>query len=178
MVVETKLSLAELRHLFVAPAAEPFARRATEVLGESGLELLLRQQPVGREFALCLTLPREQLRGIEVADVRAALRRWCDLHCERLDLEIAALRSRTRHMLLLALAFLVVATALSQVLGGALFDFLPTVLRTSLREGLLVLGWVVLWRPAETFLLDPLALRQRRNLLQRLGLAQIRIDPE
>jgi hypothetical protein len=45
---------------------------------------------------------------------------------------------------------------------------------TVVAEGLLILGWVVLWRPAEILLFERWESRQQRLLLKRL--AQVRTE--
>ena len=44
-----------------------------------------------------------------------------------------------------------------------------------LREGLLILGWVALWRPVEWVLFDTWEHRQRRSALKRLATAEVRL---
>ena len=40
-------------------------------------------------------------------------------------------------------------------------------------EGLLILGWVALWRPMEIFLYDWWPIARQRNLFRRLAAAEI-----
>ena len=45
------------------------------------------------------------------------------------------------------------------------------------QESLVIIGWVVIWRPAEMFLYDWLPLLRRRRLYRRLAEAKITIKP-
>lgn len=45
------------------------------------------------------------------------------------------------------------------------------------RESLVIIGWVVIWRPAEMFLYDWLPLSRRRRLYRRLAEAQVTVKP-
>ncbi len=42
-------------------------------------------------------------------------------------------------------------------------------------EGLTILGWVLLWKPAEMFLYDWMPIRRRRRLFRRLAAARIAV---
>jgi len=46
-----------------------------------------------------------------------------------------------------------------------------------LGEGLLILGWVALWRPLEIFLYEWWPLRRRMNVLRQLAQAPVWIRP-
>ncbi|KPF71046.1 hypothetical protein IP69_08140 [Bosea sp. AAP35] len=45
------------------------------------------------------------------------------------------------------------------------------------QESLVIIGWVVIWRPAEMFLYDWLPLLRRKRLYQRLAEAKVTITP-
>jgi hypothetical protein len=44
-----------------------------------------------------------------------------------------------------------------------------------LQESLVIIGWVVLWRPAEMLLYDWVPMARRRKLYERLAAAQISV---
>jgi hypothetical protein len=46
------------------------------------------------------------------------------------------------------------------------------------REGLTIVGWVALWRPAEIFLYDWLPLARRRRLYRRLAAARVVLEAD
>lgn len=63
---------------------------------------------------------------------------------------------------------------MSLVLRALLGEWITTPVGQGVGEGLLILGWVVLWRPAELLLFERFENRQERQLLDRL--AQIPVD--
>jgi hypothetical protein len=44
-------------------------------------------------------------------------------------------------------------------------------------EGLLIMGWVAMWRPIETFLYDWWPIRRRRTLLEEIAQLPIEVRP-
>jgi hypothetical protein len=78
---------------------------------------------------------------------------------------------RGRVSLTIGLAFLAACTGLREVLSIALPD---NVFLRGLNEGLLIVGWVAMWRPLEIYLYDWWPHRRRRRLFERLA----RIDIE
>jgi hypothetical protein len=59
--------------------------------------------------------------------------------------------------------------------GLAALRFLPKPLGFFIEQGLLVLGWVALWRPVDILLYELRPLRKRRDLLAALSRAEVRL---
>ena len=55
------------------------------------------------------------------------------------------------------------------VLGITAFRIFPPAIGIFVEQGLLILGWVALWRPADLFLYDLRPIRRRRDLLNALS---------
>jgi hypothetical protein len=53
----------------------------------------------------------------------------------------------------------------------------PSTLRQILREGLVITGWVAMWRPLELLLYDWWPLVRQRRLCQRVAEAEIAVQP-
>jgi hypothetical protein len=73
-----------------------------------------------------------------------------------------------------------VSLAVALLLAGALFTVSQLVgtsvrgsLGATLREGLVVLTWIVMWRPVEVLLYDGIPVRRERHVLRRLLAAKI-----
>lgn len=77
-----------------------------------------------------------------------------------------------RVALLIGSGVMLVSLTLRALLG----EWITTPVGQGVGEGLLILGWVVLWRPAELLLFERFENRQERRLLDRL--AQIPVDFE
>jgi hypothetical protein len=75
--------------------------------------------------------------------------------------------------LLIALAFLGVCIALGDALASSFGDSRFAQL---IREGLLIGGWVAMWRPLEVFLYDWWPIRAQAHLFDRLSTMSVRIE--
>ena len=78
-----------------------------------------------------------------------------------------------RTSLLVGLAFLSLCTLGAKALGalgGGPYPYLDI-----LREGLIIAGWVAMWRPIQIFLYEWWPIVRRRRMLQNLSRAQVRV---
>ena len=90
-----------------------------------------------------------------------------------------ATRARLRRLfrvgrvsLVIGLAFLVVALALGELLAGLLSKESWSWVA---KEGLVIGGWVALWRPLEIFLYDWWPIRAEARMYDRLGEMDVRL---
>ncbi len=95
--------------------------------------------------------------------VGEAVRHFFAYRAERAQREFIALLATGRTTLLIGLIFIIGCVTASQLMppiGGETFT-------TVVKEGLIIMGWVAMWRPVQIFLYDwwPLA-RQRRVYLK------------
>ena len=94
--------------------------------------------------------------------------------------EVEKLRRRTReHVRLGEITLMIALVALTIFLTLAeLVRFLPEgTVREILREGLIIIGWVVMWRPLELLLYDWWPLVRQRRMCQRVVDAEITVEP-
>jgi hypothetical protein len=80
---------------------------------------------------------------------------------------------RGRVSLTIALAFLAAALAVGEQVARHFPDSRLAVL---LREGMLIVGWVAMWRPIEIFLYDWWPIRAEWRLFERLVSMPVRIE--
>jgi hypothetical protein len=80
---------------------------------------------------------------------------------------------RGRISLVIALAFLTASIAIGDAVAGYVDEGR---FRDVIREGLLIIGWVAMWRPLEVFLFDWWPIRAEGRLLQRLSTMPVRIE--
>ena len=80
---------------------------------------------------------------------------------------------RGRLSLLIAIAFL----ALALMIGERVASYFPeSRLALLVQEGVLIVGWVAMWRPVEIFLYDWWPIRTDIRLLERLSSMPVRIE--
>ncbi len=75
----------------------------------------------------------------------------------------------------LAIGLLFLTTCL--VLSGMAAKLSPRALAKVLEEGLIIVGWVAMWKPLELFLYDWWPLRKEWRDLQRLARMRVRVIP-
>jgi hypothetical protein len=75
--------------------------------------------------------------------------------------------------LLLGVAMLVLMVSASELLAGVQYRLVK-----ALREGLVILSWVVMWRPVEILLYDWVPVRRERKVMERLHRVQVEVRAE
>jgi hypothetical protein len=105
-------------------------------------------------------------------DLTTAIRGHLDYELERLLRARRRARRTGQVTLLLALVLLLALQVLAQLLVA---ELPASSARDAVKEGLVILSWVVLWRPIETLIYDWLPVRRRRKLLALLLAAPIDI---
>jgi hypothetical protein len=158
-----------LAQLFDSLDPAPFHEKALDPKAEEYLLSCARE--LHHRDAIDVLIHAPQALRHASTDVEAAL------HAHfRLTLEAATRRYRQRMRvgrgtLILGLAVLAVCLGLRQLLGieGAAW-------RVAVGEGLLILGWVALWRPMEILLFERWESRHERQWLHKLAHAPVRFE--
>lgn len=97
-------------------------------------------------------------------DVCAAIRAHFEYELERIERRRRRQRRTGAVALLVGIAILAVLLSIAHLIATT-----PTsTLREAIREGLVIMSWVALWRPVDTLIYDWLPLHRERKLLVRL----------
>jgi hypothetical protein len=166
-VIEVRVR--ELAQLFDSLDPSPFRdkaldRHAEEYLVESAMEHAPKEP-----LQLRIWLP-ESLRG-RVGMVEAAIHaHFRQMHAQAQRQFIRRMRAG-RVALLIGLAVLAACLTLRGLLDGVLD---PPVLSAA-QEGLLILGWVAMWRPVEILVFERWESRHDRRMLDRLARIPVEI---
>lgn len=129
---------------------------------------VMRLRPRDRPVELTWRIP-PAISG-EVQRRREDFRSFFGARERELQREVAAHFRHSTRAAVYGLLFLCVCLALHQFLAARLDDAFPTIFD----EGLLIIGWVSLWRPAEMFLYDWIEPYSRARAAARLAAAEIR----
>lgn len=144
--------LDQVEDLFTATSFAPLEGRFEP---RSGMEQVLDQVALHRLHpAQPLQLKLTVRRPTEVSDdaIRTAIRGYCEAVIVDRQLDLKRIQRIGRNALLLGLGFLAACMALSTAANAA--SFLPEFIRRLFGEGLVIAGWVGLWRPIEVMLFD------------------------
>lgn len=175
---ELRISLGDVADLFAAPAPDAFSRHETRLVGELGLQrigrdLLAWEGP--RPERLVVLVPPEQGRPGLGDELAAAVRRHCAVRVGDNRLRLELMRAHGVQWLLRGALILAVCIGISSVFRNELIPALPPFLNAALGEGFNVIGWVMLWKPFEAFVFEPLPLRRDNRILEFLGRLPIEV---
>lgn len=112
---------------------------------------------------------------MQLENTRDAIRAYFGHRVQMIRLRFKRLMSRARVSLLVGTLFLVACTLVANLIGarglwggqGAISDVL--------REGLIIAGWVAMWRPLDIILYDWWPVLGERRLYERLSESEVEI---
>lgn len=168
-----EVRVAELRQLFNAIDPSPFHERDLDPKAEEFIVDWSKDLPVAAPLALVVHLERAPGEADEALELREAVHEYFRQRAAGVRRKLRELFRRGRISLMIALAFLAASTMIGDALAGYLEEerFASVV-----REGLLIGGWVAMWRPLEVFLYDWWPIRAEVRLFERLSTMPVRIE--
>lgn len=161
-----------LDQLFIPPATAPFHERALNWDAET--HIVERAGELGSKKPLRLVIHAPEMAATQAAAVRDAIHAHFRLaHAQRRR------RYRRRMRLgvqtLVAACFVLSATLVLRALLGTIEQG-PGLLAVG--EGLLIIGWVAMWRPIEVLLYERLEEHADMALFERLARSSVSVEPE
>ena len=169
-VIEVRVG--ELRQLFNAIDPSPFRERDLDPRAEEFIVEWARDLPRDAPLALRVHLERAAGRVDEATLLGEAIHEYFKARAAGSRRTLRELFRRGRISLLIALAFLGASLALGDLIG----NISESGFAALLREGLLIGGWVAMWRPLEVFLYDWWPILGEVRLLDRLSQMPVRIE--
>jgi hypothetical protein len=171
--IEVRVS--ELNELFNSMDASPFRHRDLDPAAEEFIVGWASDAPRGKALTLLVDLDRAA-PPLELFDEPAILSDAIhDFFAQRASVVRSRLRQLLRNgrvSLLVGLSFLVAAVASSDLVATALKGHRAGEM---LREGLVIIGWVAMWRPVEIFLYGWWPIRTQAKLYDRLSVMPVKI---
>ncbi|MBP2150630.1 hypothetical protein V5F63_18170 [Xanthobacter autotrophicus DSM 597] len=149
----------------------PFRERDLDAEAEAFIVEWARELPRGAPISIVVHLTPDEALTSEAAGLPDAIRGYFTLRARALSAELSELFRVGR--VSLAIGILVLALCLG--IAGLIAEPRLENLASLAAEGLLILGWVALWRPMEIFLYDWWPLAGQRRLYQRLAAATISV---
>jgi hypothetical protein len=161
-LIEIKLN--SIQQLFNSLDPSPFHEKDLDADAEDYIVGAAREFPTHASLKLVFHLPADHAARAETAGLAAAIHNY---FAYRRDITLRDLRFQLhlgRHSLAIGLVFLFVCMGLRQLF------FVPSVttLDHILAEGLLISGWVAMWRPIQIFLYDWWPLRRMARVYDKL----------
>ena len=167
-----QVHVGELKQLFNAIDPSPFREKDLDPKAEEFIVGWAREAPRDAPLALLVHLDHPASLPEEAAALHDAIREFFVNRAEASRRSLRQLFRRGRTSLAIGVAFLAVTFLVGDAVGNALRG---QRLGELLREGLLISGWVAMWRPLEIFLYDWWPVRAEARLSDRLSAMPVRI---
>lgn len=166
-----ELRLRTLDQLFDSFDPAPFHEKDLDRDAEEFVVGWAREYSPDTPLSFVLHLPEDQRRFEPERVVQEAVRNYFAYRSGLARLDVRRTLQQGRTSLLVGLVFLAVCMAARQLLRGALDGDWTQVVQ----EGLLIIGWVAMWRPVELLLYDWWPLLRRKRTYDNLARMQVQV---
>jgi hypothetical protein len=170
-VIDVRVS--DLRQLFNSLDPSPFHEKDLDRDAEEYIVGWADEASPHSPLELVVRLPSDQVETAEKSDLPRAVHNYFSYRAVSSRRRIRYQLREVRWSLAIGLVFLFACMLLRQFAGS--ID--QATLRHMLQEGLVILGWVAMWRPLQIFLYDWWPVRHHARLYQRLADMPVRILP-
>lgn len=167
-----EVRVAELQQLFNSMDASPFRERDLDPDAEELIASWAREAPRGANLALLVDVDRAPGLPDELIALRDTIHEFFNHRAQVSRARLHELLRIGRTSLVVGMVFLAAAVGLGDLVAGAMSG---QRLGDLLREGLVICGWVAMWRPLEIFLYGWWPIRRQARLYDRLGGMPVRI---
>jgi hypothetical protein len=167
-----ELRLSSLRQLFNSLDPAPFDEKDLDSAAEAYIVESVREFPLDQAMKLVVHLPRAELP--KDVDLAAAIHHHFALRRNEWRRELSHQLHQGRITLAIAVVFLFGCLLLRQLvrsLGEG------TLLMDLLGEGLLITGWVAMWRPIDILLYEWWPIRKRCRIAEKLTEIPVELRP-
>lgn len=166
-----EVHVSDLRQLFNAIDPSPFRERDLDPNAEEFITDWAKEASPTASFGLAIHLDGPAGVPTEPAELQEAVREFFRHRAEVSRRRMRELLRRGRTSLVIGLS--VLGTSLGA--GNLLESVFPNHFSAILQEGLLIGGWVAMWKPMEIFLYDWWPIRAKATLADRLSVMPVRI---
>ncbi len=165
--------LSTLKQLFNSFDPSPFHERDLDRDAEEYIVGTADEFRSTQPIQMVVHLPAEQMLATRSLDLEKAIQHYFTYRRDEMRRSLRLHFREGRVALAIGVVFLVVCTTIRQlafvVPGGTAGRIL--------QEGLLILGWVAMWRPLQLLLYDWWPIRHRSRLYGRLAEMQVEVRP-
>lgn len=167
------IRLSSPRQLFDLRDPAPFRERDLDPGAVEHFLVSVREIPLRQPVRINLFIHPDANDTIEKAVIADAIRAHFEHERDIVDRAITQNFHRGRYLFVLGVIVLAVFLTLSKLLGQwAALGFAKEIIS----EGLVITGWVAMWRPAEVLLYDWWPLYEERRWIEKLLQADLDID--
>jgi len=169
-----EINLNRLTQLFNSFDPSPFHERDLDREAENYIVGAAEEAPRQRPLALVIHLPADQLPAAGLPDLRQAIHNYFAYRQDQESRRLRLLFRDGRVALMIGLAFLFSCVLLRE-LASSFGNDAPSEI---FGEGMLIIGWVAMWRPLEIFLYEWVPIRRRCRILANLAQMAVIVQPK
>jgi hypothetical protein len=169
-IIEVRLR--EVRQLFDAMDPSPFREKDLDPNAEDYIVESLKELPGRRPCTLVVHLDHSTGLPNEADLIAEAVRVHFARRAQVFQRKLHRLMHRGAISLAIGVAFLVAIFGIVRLVGQLLGESAVALLS---REGLIIVGWVAMWRPLEIFLYDWWPILGDKRIRERLSRIEVRV---
>jgi hypothetical protein len=160
-----EINLRDINQLFNTMDPSPFHEKDLDHDAEEFMVSWVREFPLEDPVVLVVHVAQPAAVATPQPLVEQAVQNYFAYRRKLNRMEFRQLMSDGRKALCIGLAFLITCLVGAEYLRG----HGPEVVRTVIREGLFIAGWVAMWRPMEIYLYEWWPLRRRGKIFEKLS---------
>ncbi len=172
--VKIEINLTRLAQLFNSLDPSPFHERDLDQDAEEYIVESAEEIPGQRPLALVIHLPADQVPEKGAPSLIEAIHNYFAYREAHQRRRLRLLFQDGRIALITGLVFLFSCVLLRELINS----FGHSAASDILGEGLLIIGWVAMWRPLEIFLYEWVPLRRRCRTLNKLSTMPVIVQPK
>ncbi|ATX80425.1 hypothetical protein Ga0123461_2019 [Mariprofundus aestuarium] len=167
-----ELRLREVRGLFNSLDPAPFIEKDLDDDAENYIINTVKDFPLARPLKLLIYLPAKACESEDAASIPEAVRNYFDYRAHHADMNLRFMLLQGRTSLMIGLLFLFGCLFARELLITALQEGL---MRDIAEEGLMICGWVAMWRPIQIYLYDWWPIRRVRRIYEKIRAMPIEV---
>lgn len=169
-----EINLSRLAQLFNSLDPSPFHERDLDRDAEDYIIASAEEIPRQRPLGLVIHLPADQLPRAGASDLATAIHNYFAYRETQERRRLRLLLRDGRIALATGLGFLFCCVLLRELA----FSFGHGAATDIVGEGMLISGWVAMWRPLEIFLYEWVPIRRRCRILAKLSKMPVIVQPK
>ncbi|MFN4281093.1 MAG: hypothetical protein ACK4NA_00490 [Alphaproteobacteria bacterium] len=166
-----EIRLQSVGQLFNSLDPAPFHEKDIDRDAEAYIVESVRELPRAMPLKLLVHVPEAERAAAEAANVTDAIQHYFDYRRWAEQAALHRLLAQGRLAALIGLLFLVACMGAREIVLS-LGDGAPSRL---VGEGLMIIGWVAMWRPVEIFLYDWWPIRRMRDIYGKIARTPVEI---
>jgi hypothetical protein len=147
---DINLKLMEERQFFNSFDPAPFLERDIDDDAAEYIVDSVREYPLKRKMRLKLLLPKERKHKVSDEEIRSAIKNHFGNNIDVMKIRLKDLLAQGRKSLMIGILFLTFCLSASELSNLYLTGFISRIFA----EGLMIAGWVAMWKPINIFLYE------------------------